>query len=98
MNCPTCGSSAIEGYLRGDDVGDILQCTSCESVFLSPERQDTAAESLYSQEYFTEREGYFFHDGVVDGSGQESAHVADFRAGLALIEAHALPSGSLLDV
>jgi 2-polyprenyl-3-methyl-5-hydroxy-6-metoxy-1,4-benzoquinol methylase len=102
MNCTTCGSAAIGRYLHSD-VGTILQCTSCEGVFLSPEQQ-RAAESLYSQDYFTEREGYFFHDGVVDGSGQESAHVADFRAGLALIEAHArseaqaLPSVSLLDV
>lgn len=98
MNCTTCGSSAIGGYLRGDDVGEILQCTACESVFLSQERQESPAESLYSQDYFTEREGYFFHDGVVDGSGQESAHVADFRAGLALVEAHAPATGSLLDV
>ena len=97
MNCKTCGSSAIGGYLRSN-VGEILQCASCEAVFLSPARQESAAESLYSQDYFTEREGYFFHDGVVDGSGQESPHIADFRAGLALIEAHALPSGSLLDV
>jgi len=98
MNCTTCGSSAIGGYLRGDDVGEILQCTSCESVFLSQERQESPAESLYGPDYFTEREGYFFHDGVVDGSGQESAHVADFRAGLALIETHGISSGSLLDV
>ena len=98
MNCTTCGSASIGGYLHGDDVGEILQCTSCESVFLSQEQQESPAESLYSQDYFTEREAYFFHDGVVDKSGQESAHVADFRAGLALIEAHGAPSGSLLDV
>lgn len=97
MNCKTCGSSAISVYLRSD-VGGIQQCTSCGTVFLSPERQESAAESLYSQDYFTEREGYFFHDGVVDASGQESPHIADFRAGLALIEAHAPPSGSLLDI
>jgi 2-polyprenyl-3-methyl-5-hydroxy-6-metoxy-1,4-benzoquinol methylase len=102
MSCTTCGSSAIGEYLRSH-VGPILRCTSCEDVFLSPEQQ-RAAESLYSQDYFTEREGYFFHDGVVDRSGHESAHIADFRAGLALIEAHALgkahalPRGSLLDV
>ena len=97
MNCTTCGSSAIGGYLHSD-IGEILQCKSCKSVFLSPGQQDAKAESLYSQDYFTEREGYFFHDGVVDGSGQESSHVADFRAGLALIEAQGLPSRSLLDV
>ena len=97
MNCTTCGSSAIGVYLRGD-VGEILRCSGCKAVFLPPEGQESAAESLYSQDYFTEREPYFFHDGVVDGSGQESAHIADFRAGLALIEAHDLPSGSLLDV
>jgi 2-polyprenyl-3-methyl-5-hydroxy-6-metoxy-1,4-benzoquinol methylase len=97
MNCKTCGSAAIGVYLRSD-VGEILQCASCETVFLSPERQETAAESLYAQDYFTEREGYFFHDGVADASGQESPHIADFRAGLGLIEAHARKSGSLLDV
>jgi 2-polyprenyl-3-methyl-5-hydroxy-6-metoxy-1,4-benzoquinol methylase len=97
MNCKTCGSSAIAPYLRSD-LGTILRCASCEAVFLPPERQEAPAQTLYSQDYFTEREGYFFHDGVVDGSGQESAHVADFRAGLALIEAHARPAGSLLDV
>ena len=97
MNCTTCGSPAIGVYLRSA-AGEILQCTSCEGVFISPEQQDTAAESVYSQEYFTERDGYFFHDGVVDGSGHESSHVADFRAGLALIEAHAPPSAALLDV
>jgi 2-polyprenyl-3-methyl-5-hydroxy-6-metoxy-1,4-benzoquinol methylase len=67
-------------------------------VFLAPDRAESAAESLYSEDYFTEREAYFFHDGVVDASGQESPHIADFRAGLALIGAHALRSGSLLDV
>jgi len=97
MNCKTCGSSAIGGYLRSR-VGDILKCASCQAVFLSPERGESAAESVYSQDYFTEREGYFFHDGVVDGSGRESPHIADFRAGLALIEAHSRPPGSLLDV
>ena len=97
MNCKTCGSPTIDEYLRAD-LGMILRCASCQAVFLPPERQEAAAESLYSQEYFTEREGYFFHDGVVDGSGQESPHVADFRAGLDLIEAHGLASGSLLDV
>jgi len=97
MKCTTCGSSAIGEYLRSD-VGDIQRCASCKAVFIAPEHQESAAESLYSQDYFTEREGYFFHDGVVDGSGQESAHIADFRAGLDLIESHAVPSGSLLDV
>jgi 2-polyprenyl-3-methyl-5-hydroxy-6-metoxy-1,4-benzoquinol methylase len=97
MNCTTCGSSAIGAYLR-PAVGQILQCASCKAVFLSPEAQETGAESLYSQDYFTEREGYFFHDGVVDGSGEESPHVADFRAGLALIGTHGLRAGSLLDV
>ena len=97
MNCTTCGSSAIGAYLR-PSVGQLLQCASCKAVFLSPEAQETAAESVYSQDYFTEREGYFFHDGVVDGSGQESAHVADFRAGLSLIEAQGLRTGTLLDV
>lgn len=71
---------------------------SCKAVFLSPERHETPAESLYTQEYFTEREGYFFHDGVADASERESPHIADFRAGLDLIEAHVGPNGSLLDV
>lgn len=97
MNCNTCGSSAIGRYLRSD-AGTILRCTSCDTVFISPEQQESAAESLYSQDYFTEREGYFFHDGVVDASGQESPHIADFRAGLALIEAHTHEPGRLLDI
>lgn len=97
MTCKTCGASTISEYLRSD-LGTILRCASCAAVFLPQECQESKAESLYAQEYFTEREGYFFHDGVVDGSGHESAHVADFRAGLALIEAHGLRSGSLLDV
>ena len=82
MKCTTCGSSTIGAYLRAA-VGPILQCASCKAVFLSPEAQETGAETLYSQDYFTEGEGYFFHDGVVDGRGEESPHVADFRAGLA---------------
>lgn len=97
MNCKTCGSSAVGEYMRAD-LGTILRCASCEAVFLPPERQAAAAESLYGEDYFTEREGYFFHDGVVDGSGHESAHVADFRAGLELIESHGDGTGSLLDV
>jgi 2-polyprenyl-3-methyl-5-hydroxy-6-metoxy-1,4-benzoquinol methylase len=97
MNCKTCGSSAVGEYLRAE-LGTILRCASCAAVFLPPERQEAPAESLYSEDYFTEREGYFFHDGVVDGSGQESAHVADFRAGLALLESHGGERGSLLDV
>ena len=97
MNCKTCGSSTVAEYLRAD-LGTIMRCASCQAVFLPPERQEAVAESLYSEDYFTEREGYFFHDGVVDGSGHESAHVADFRAGLTLIEANGAPAGSLLDV
>jgi SAM-dependent methyltransferase len=79
-------------------VGEVLRCASCKAVFLSPERHETPAESLYTKEYFTEREGYFFHDGVADGSERESPHIADFRAGLDLIEARMGPPGSLLDV
>jgi len=97
MNCKTCGSSSVGEYLRAD-LGAILRCASCAAVFLPPERQEADPESLYAEGYFTEREGYFFHDGVVDGSGHESAHVADFRAGLDLIESHGGPQGSLLDV
>ena len=97
MHCTTCDSSAINGYLRAA-VGDVLQCASCKAVFLSPERQEIVPESLYSQGYFAEREAYFFRDGVVDGSGHESPHIADFRAGLDLVEAHIDPRGSLLDV
>jgi SAM-dependent methyltransferase len=67
-------------------------------VFLSPERREVPAESLYSSHYFTERESYFFHDGVADGSERESAHVADFRAGLDLLDSHARPPGPLLDI
>lgn len=97
MNCKTCGSSQVREYLRAG-VGVILRCASCAAVFLSAERQESPAEALYSSDYFTEREGYFFHDGVVDGSGAESAHIADFRAGLAAIEAQTGGPGSLLDV
>lgn len=97
MNCTTCDSAAINRYLNSD-VGEILQCASCKAVFLSPERREAPAESLYGQDYFTEREAYFFHDGVVDGSGSESPHVADFRAGLELVEAQVGRKGSLLDV
>ena len=97
MTCTTCASSEIGGYLR-TAVGEVLQCTSCKAVFLSPERHETPAESLYTQEYFTEREGYFFHDGVADGSERERPHIADFRAGLDVIEAHVGAPGSLLDV
>jgi 2-polyprenyl-3-methyl-5-hydroxy-6-metoxy-1,4-benzoquinol methylase len=68
-------------------------------VFLSPEEQESKkVDALYSKDYFTEREGYFFHDGVADGSGHESPHIEDFRLGLELIAAHARPPGKLLDV
>jgi len=97
IRCTTCASSEIGGYLRAA-VGEVLRCASCKAVFLSPERHETPAESLYSQDYFTEREAYFFHDGVVDGSERESPHIADFRAGLDLIEPYVGPPGSLLDV
>jgi SAM-dependent methyltransferase len=87
----------VGGYLRSG-VGDILQCASCKAVFLSAERREVAAESLYSEGYFTERDAYFFHDGVADDGGEESPHIADFRAGLDLVEAHVDPRGTLLDV
>lgn len=67
-------------------------------MFISPDQQEKAAESLYAQDYFDEREDYFFHDGVGDGAGHESAHVADFRSGLDLIESQLPQRGKLLDV
>jgi SAM-dependent methyltransferase len=97
MTCVACGSSAIGHYLV-TAAGEVLRCKTCSLVFLSPEGRDDRAEDLYSQDYFTEREGYFFRDGVVDGSGQESPHVADFRHGLQLIETQRRPPGRLLDV
>lgn len=96
MNCVSCGATAIDDYMSAE-AGEILRCRSCAAVFIAPE-QVKAAESLYSQDYFDEREQYFFHDGVVDRSGQESPHIADFRAGLELIEAHTGKPGKLLDI
>jgi len=98
MSCTTCGSPNLDRYLRAS-VGTVLQCRACGVVFLSPvEQESKKADVLYSKEYFTEREGYFFHDGVADSSGHESPHIEDFRLGLELIAAHARPPGRLLDV
>jgi len=98
MSCRTCGSADLDRYLRAS-VGTVLQCRTCRVVFLSPEEQESKqADALYSQDYFTEREGYFFHDGVADGSGHESPHIEDFRLGLELIAGHVRPPGQLLDV
>ena len=98
MSCTTCGSADLDPYLRAS-VGTVLQCRSCRVVFLSPEEQASKkADALYSKDYFTEREGYFFHDGVADASGHESPHIEDFRLGLDLIAGHVRPPGRLLDV
>jgi 2-polyprenyl-3-methyl-5-hydroxy-6-metoxy-1,4-benzoquinol methylase len=98
MSCTTCGSTQLDRYLRAS-VGTVLQCRSCRVVFLSPEEQKSKqADSLYAKEYFTEREGYFFHDGVADGTGHESPHIEDFRLGLELITGQVRPPGRLLDV
>lgn len=97
MSCVACGSTAIRPYLL-TAAGEVLRCSACALVFISPNDRDDRAEVLYSRDYFTEREGYFFKDGVVDGSGHESPHVADFRHGLELIEGRAKPPGRLLDV
>jgi len=97
MNCNSCGSYAIGSYLFTRN-GEILKCRSCGLVVLAPEGREDRLDVLYSQDYFTDREGYFFRDGVIDGSGVESPHIADFRAGLAFIEIHAGSPGTLLDV
>ncbi len=94
MNCNLCGSSLIA---RLFDTGgcEVVKCRKCGLVFLPPR---VATDDIYSEDYFVQRKDYFFNDGVTDASGEESAHISDFREGLAWIETYERPPGRLLDI
>lgn len=97
MKCDLCQSSSIKKYLSGA-AGDILKCAECDLVFLSEVTRSEELEQMYSEDYFLEREDYFFKDGVLDASGVEKVHIKDFREGLDWIESYKKPPGKLLDL
>lgn len=54
--------------------------------------------TLYSENYFRERQDYFFEDGLINDASRPSAHIRDFENGLELLESYKPPPGRLLDV
>ena len=96
--CDLCGAKRFSKLCLIED-GLIEKCVECSLVTLSITDEARAKlEESYKREFFDEREEYFFNDGVVDGTGEEKAHIKDFRDGLGKIARYAEPPGRLLDV
>ncbi len=96
--CSLCGSTSIKRLFPCED-GHVLRCTGCGLVFLSSiDKLRDESKKIYSEDYYLEREDYFFKDGVVDGTSRLSPHVKDFLDGLSWIELFKRPPGRLLDV
>lgn len=98
MDCNLCGYSLVN-RLFVCEAGDVVRCTGCGLVLLaSPSHGYEEVNKVYSQDYFHERESYFFKDGIIDASGVLSAHVKDFQEGLNWIGTYKNPPGKFLDI
>ncbi len=96
--CKICGSTIVVKHLAYQ-FGHVLKCRGCGLVSLdvAAKGHDVSKET-YTEEYFHEREDYFFEDGIADNSGDEKPHVKDFRDGLVWLGLFKEPPGKLLDI
>lgn len=98
MDCNLCGSSLVK-RLFVCETDEVVRCNGCGLVRLAlPHPGYEELDKVYSQDYFHERESYFFKDGIIDASGVLSAHVKDFQEGLNWIGTYKSPPGKLLDI
>jgi 2-polyprenyl-3-methyl-5-hydroxy-6-metoxy-1,4-benzoquinol methylase len=96
QKCKLCGSAdrklrySVDGY-------DVVECDGCGVVFINL-YEDFNASSLYSSDYYLERQNYYLKNSIVDPvHGFENPNIVDFREGLELIKSFK-HSGRLLDI
>jgi 2-polyprenyl-3-methyl-5-hydroxy-6-metoxy-1,4-benzoquinol methylase len=76
----------------------VVECSGCGLLFLDMS-EDVNVTSLYSSNYYLEREEYYFKNSIIDPVyGHENPNIRDFREGLELIETYRKPPGRLLDI
>jgi 2-polyprenyl-3-methyl-5-hydroxy-6-metoxy-1,4-benzoquinol methylase len=96
QKCKLCGSAnrklrySVNGY-------DVVECGGCGLTFINLHK-DLDVSSLYSSDYYLERENYYLKNSIVDPvRGFENPIIVDFREGLRLIESFK-HTGRLLDI
>jgi 2-polyprenyl-3-methyl-5-hydroxy-6-metoxy-1,4-benzoquinol methylase len=88
-NCCVCAGSR-HGTLYELDRFHVVRCLRCGLVSLATSPDRKALEEMYGQEYFEQRQDYFFHDAVPESGNDQGESVREnFRAGLALVEEYA---------
>lgn len=94
--CKLCGS--IKRKLRYSVDGyDVVECDGCGLIFINLHK-DLDTSSLYSSDYYLERENYYLKNSIVDPvHGFENPNIVDFREGLKLIGS-LKHTGRLLDI
>jgi 2-polyprenyl-3-methyl-5-hydroxy-6-metoxy-1,4-benzoquinol methylase len=97
MQCKLCGTPVGRPKYRLDGFS-VLTCPGCDVVFTDLEPTRDELRRLYSLNYFSAREEYYFANSVADPvKGREDAQIADFKRWLELLELRK-GNGKLLDI
>jgi 2-polyprenyl-3-methyl-5-hydroxy-6-metoxy-1,4-benzoquinol methylase len=97
MRCKLCGMQVGRPKYQLDGFS-VLACPSCDMVFTDLEPTRDELRQLYSLDYFSQRQEYYFENSVVDPvKGREDAQISDFKRWLELLESRK-GKGRLLDV
>jgi 2-polyprenyl-3-methyl-5-hydroxy-6-metoxy-1,4-benzoquinol methylase len=97
MQCKLCGTRVGRPKYRLDGFS-VLACPSCGVVFTDLEPTRDELRQLYSIDYFSQRQEYYFENSVVDPvKGREDAQIGDFKRWLELLESRK-GKGRLLDI
>ena len=97
MQCKLCGTWVGRPKYRLDGFS-VLACPNCSVVFTDLEPTRDELRQLYSLDYFSQRQEYYFENSVVDPvKGREDAQIGDFKRWLELLESRK-GKGRLLDI
>lgn len=98
MNCNLCNSNKVYRKFSLTEF-DVLQCQSCNLVFLSHIPDEEELKSLYSSDYYREREKYYFDNIVTNPeSGKFDENIEAFSSGLDKLNSMKSGKGKLLDI
>jgi len=99
LPCELCGSIRYRTRYQFEDVR-LVRCMECGLLSVQILADEGDGKDPYDQAYYESRQDYYFQNAVTNPEeGLENENIADFKRGLALLEAYKNPRGSkLLDV
>lgn len=98
VNCNLCNSNKVYKKFNLTEF-DVLQCKSCDLVFLSHIPDEEELIRLYSSDYYLKREKYYFDNIVTNPeSGKFDENIEAFSSGLEKLNSLKPGKGKLLDI